>query len=172
MFIELLRNRRSIRKFKDQPVEQEKIDTLIEAVLRSPSSSGLTPWNFFVITANEKIAELARAKTHGSSFLAGAPLAIVVCADPEKSDVWIEDASIAALILHLEAEDLGLGSCWIQIRSRAHNDQTSAESYVIDTLGLNPNAAVEAIVAIGYRAEEKEGRAADSLLYDRVTYVR
>ncbi|MEJ2058617.1 MAG: NAD(P)H-dependent dehydrogenase/reductase, partial [Desulfofustis sp.] len=58
-----------------------------------------------------------------------------------------------------------------QIRSRAHNDQTSAESYVIDTLGLNPNAAVEAIVAIGYRAEEKEGRAADSLLYDRVTYV-
>ncbi|MEJ2057483.1 MAG: nitroreductase family protein, partial [Desulfofustis sp.] len=50
MFIELLRNRRSIRKFKDQPVEQEKIDTLIEAVLRSPSARGLTPWNFFVIT--------------------------------------------------------------------------------------------------------------------------
>ncbi len=171
MLIELLRNRRSIRKFKDQPVEQEKIDSLIEAVLRSPSSRGLTPWSFVVITNNEKIKELARSKTHGSSFLAGAPLAIAVCADPEKSDVWIEDASIASLILHLEAEDLGLGSCWIQIRSRPHNEQISAESYFIDTLGLNPATTVEAIVAIGYKDEKKEGRTTDSLLYDRVSYV-
>ncbi len=171
MFIELLRNRRSIRKFKDQPVEQKKIDTLIEAVLRSPSSRGLTPWNFVVVANDEKIKELSRAKSHGSSFLAGAPLAIAVCADPEKSDVWVEDTSIAALILHLEAADLGLGSCWIQVRNRAHNEQISAESYVIEALGLNPAVAVEAIIAIGYSDEEKEGRPADSLLFDRVSYV-
>lgn len=172
MLIELLRKRRSIRKFKDRPVEQEKIDTLVEAMLRSPSSRGLSPWSFVVVTNSENIKKLARSKTHGSSFLAGAPLAIAVCADPEKSDVWIEDASIASLILHLQAEDLGLGSCWIQIRKRAHNEQISAESYVIDVLELNPALSVEALIAIGYKDEQKTGRTAESLLYDRVSYDR
>lgn len=171
MLIELLRKRRSIRKFTEQAVDQEKIDTLIEAVLRSPSSRGLNPWHFVVVTDREKIKALAHSKTHGSSFLAGAPLAIVVCADPEKSDVWVEDTSIASLILHLQAEDLGLGSCWVQIRSRPHDEQVTAESYVIELLGLDPAHNVEAIIAIGYKGEEKDGRSGDSLLHDRVSYI-
>ena len=170
MLLDLLRNRRSIRKYTDQEIEEEKLELLIEAVLRSPSSRSLTPWEFVVVNDREVIARLARAKTHGSSFLAGAPLAIVVCADPAKSDVWIEDASIAALLLHLCAADLGLGSCWIQIRNRQHDDQTSSEIYVQQILGLKPDIAVEAIVAIGYSAEDKPGRAAETLLYERVSY--
>jgi len=172
MLIELLRNRRSIRKFTGRPVGQDKIDILTEAMLRSPSSRGLNPWHFTIVTRKEKITKLADAKAHGSSFLAGAPLAIVVCADPEKSDVWVEDTSIASLILHLQAEDLGLGSCWVQIRNRPHDEQTSAESYVIDLLGLDPAHNVEAIIAIGYKNEEKDGRSGDSLLHDRVSYIR
>ena len=171
MLIELLRRRRSIRKFKSTPVDQNRIDTIVEAVLRSPSSRGLAPWQFVVVTNPETIGKLARAKTHGSSFLAGAPLAVVICADPEKSDVWIEDASIASLIVHLQAADLGLGSCWIQIRNRSHDDRTTSEAYVLDTLGLPASLAVEAIVAIGYGAEEKEGRADDTLLFDRVSHL-
>lgn len=170
MLLDLLRSRRSIRKFKDREVEKEKLDILIEAVLRSPSSRGLNPWEFIVVTDKDTIRELARAKTHGSSFLAGAPLAIVVCADPAKSDVWIEDTSIASLILHLCAADLGLGSCWIQIRKRPHDEQTSSESHVARTLGLASDMAVEAMVAIGYGAEEKPGRNKDSLLYERISY--
>jgi len=171
MLIELLRKRRSIRKFSDQPIEQEKLDTLIEAMLRSPSSRGLNPWRFVVVTDNEKIAGLACSKAHGSSFLKGAPLAVVVCADPEISDVWIEDTSIASLILHLQAEDLGLGSCWVQIRNRPHDEQKSAETYVVELLGLEPDTKVEAIIAIGYKNEKKDGRPADSLLRERVSYI-
>lgn len=168
MFIDLLRKRRSIRQFTDQAIEQEKIDTLIEAVLRSPSSRGLSPWEFHVIRETSTIEKLSRAKVHGSKFLKNAPLAFVVCADPAKSDVWVEDTAIASLILHLTATDLGLGSCWIQIRKREHDESMSAGEYIRDLLGLQKELVVEAVVAIGYGAEEKGGHDATSLLYDRI----
>jgi nitroreductase len=171
MLIKLLRRRRSIRKFTDQPVEKDKLDILVEAMLRSPSSRGINPWQFVLVTNREIIRKLASAKAHGSSFMAGAPLAVVVCADPEKSDVWVEDGSIASLIVHLQAADLGLGSCWVQIRNRDHDGQTTAEDYVRDTLGLDQTLAVEAIIAIGYGDENKQGRTADSLLYERISYL-
>jgi nitroreductase len=171
MLIELLRRRRSIRKFTNQLVEQDKLDILVEAMLRSPSSRGINPWQFVIVTDRKIIRKLASAKAHGSSFMAAAPLAVVVCADPVKSDVWVEDASIASLIVHLQAADLGLGSCWVQIRNRDHDEQTTAEAYVRDTLGLDQSLTVEAIVAIGYDDENKQGRTADSLLYERVSYL-
>jgi nitroreductase len=171
MFLDLLRKRRSIRQFQQKPIEKEKVDQLVEAVLRAPSSRSLNPWSFVVVTDRRTIDALAKAKAHGSSFLKNAPLAIVVCADPGKCDVWVEDCSIATLIAHLAAADLGLGSCWIQIRLRDHDGEMSAEEYVRKQLGLQDNMVVEAIVAIGYPQEEKTGHSQTSLLYDRVKYV-
>lgn len=171
MFIDLLRKRRSIRQFQQKPVEREKVDLLVEAILRAPSSRSLNPWEFVVVTDPRVIGDLAKAKAHGSSFMKHAPLAIVVCADPGKCDVWVEDCSIAALIAHLAATDLGLGSCWIQIRLRDHDGRLSAEEYVREKLGLQDNMVVEAIVAIGYPREETPGHPQSSLLYDRVRHV-
>lgn len=170
MLIDLLRSRRSIRQFEKKSVEKNKIDTLVEAMLRSPSSRSLNPWEFIVVTETETIEKLSQAKAHGSKFIKNAPLAIVVCADPKKSDVWIEDTSITALILHLTATDLDLGSCWVQIRLRDHDDNTSSEQYVRKLLGLSEEMVVEAVVAIGYPAEEKPGHNLSTLLYDRVSY--
>ena len=170
MFIELLKKRRSIRQFQDKPVEQEKIDTLVEAMLRSPSSRSLNPWEFVIVTDSQLLDALAQSKPHGSSFVKNAPLAVVVCADPGKSDVWIEDCSIATLILHLEAADLGLGSCWVQIRMRKHSEGVSSENYIKQLLGLKDEMVVEAIVAIGYGKEEKDGHPDSSLLYERVSH--
>ena len=170
MFINLLQKRRSIRQFLPQKVEREKIDTLVEAALRSPSSRSLNPWDFIVVDDTEIISSLARAKPHGAAFLKNAPLAIVVCADPDKCDVWVEDCSIATMLLHLAAEDLGLGSCWVQIRLRPHNENQTASEYVANLLQLKNGMEVEAIVAIGYPAEEKPGHPKDSLLYERVSY--
>ena len=168
MFIELLRKRRSIRKFADRQVEQEKVDLLVEAMSRSPSSRSLNPWEFVVVEDREVIKDLARAKPHGATFMQGAPLAIAVCADPARCDVWVEDASIAALLLHLTATDLGLGSCWVQIRLREHDQSQMASAYVAEQLGLPAGMEVEAIIAIGYPAEEKPGHPATSLLTERV----
>lgn len=171
MLIELLKKRRSIRQFQDKPVEKEKIDTLVQAVLRSPSSRSFNPWEFVVVTDPQIIGGLAQAKPHGASFVKNAPMVFVVCADPAKSDVWVEDCSIAALIVHLAATDLGLGSCWVQIRLREHNDTISSEQYVKKLLGLRDEMVVEAIVAIGYGKEEKDGHPSSSLLHERVKYI-
>ncbi|MCF8070358.1 MAG: nitroreductase family protein [Desulfobacterales bacterium] len=170
MFINLLRNRRSVRNFQDKPVEKEMVDFLVEAMLRSPSSRDFKPWEFVVVSDREKIIQLSKAKTHGSTFLKNAPLAIVVCADPVKSDVWVEDCSIAATLLHLAASDMGLGSCWVQIRLRNHDEQQTSQAYVAELLGLKTGMAVEAIIAIGYPKEEKSGHPKSSLLYDKVSY--
>ncbi len=171
-FIDLLTKRRSIRKFTERPVEQEKIDRLVEAALRSPSSRGFNPWEFVVITEKASIRTLASAKPHGAAFLKNAPLAIAVCADTTKSDVWVEDTAIAALILHLAAADLGLGSCWIQLRLRPHNDQQSASDFAAAHLNLPENMTVEAIMAIGYPAEEKAPHPHESLAFSKVHYQR
>jgi nitroreductase len=170
MLIELLRTRRSVRQFQDKPVEKEKIDLLIESMLRSPSSRGLNPWEFVVVSDPKLLAGLARAKPHGASFIKNAPLAIVVCADPDRGDVWIEDCSIAAIIVHLAATDLGLGSCWVQMRLREFDDRTTSEQYVKKLLGLADTMVVEAIVPIGYGKEDKPGHSQSSLLYDKVSY--
>ena len=170
MFIDLLRARRSIRRFQEQPVEQEKRDILIEAMLRSPSSRGLNPWEFVVVTEKETLVRLSQAKPQGASFLKNAPLAIVVCADPEKSDVWVEDSSIASILLHLAATDLGLGSCWVQIRLRAHDAHQTAQDHVAEILGLRKGLVVEAIIAIGYPAEHLPGHPRLSLPDEKVSF--
>lgn len=166
--LNLLRERRSIRQFTGQPVEAEKIDTLIEAAVRAPTSRGLNPWEFIIVTEPKLLKQLGKAKEHGSAFLAGAPLAIVVAANPVRSDVWTEDCSIAAIVIQLVAEELGLGSCWTQIRLRPHDSEQSAEQFVKDLIGLPESHVVECIIGIGYPAEQKAGHTSKNLPFDHV----
>lgn len=172
MLLELLRKRRSIRRFAERSVEGDKIEMLLEAALRSPSSRSLNPWEFVVVTDKQTLAGLAQAKPHGASFVRHAPLAIVVCADPARCDVWVEDCSIAALLLHLAATDLGLGSCWVQIRLREHDADRTAQDHVAELIGLKAGMVVEAIIAIGYPAEELPGHPRASLMDEKVSFER
>ena len=166
--LELLRERRSIRQYKDQSVEKDKIKLLKEAVLRSPSSRGRNPWRFIFVDKSDLIEKLARSKQHGSQFLSDAPLAVVVCGDKNKTDVWIEDCSIASIILQLTAQSLDLGSCWIQIRNRMHNDKLSSEDYIKDLLDIPAKFRVESIIGIGYPNEEKEPISEEELQFEKL----
>ncbi len=130
MFLSLAQSRRSIRKYQDKPVESEKIDRLVEALLRAPTSMGKNSWEFVVVTDRSLLKKLSGAKPHGSAFLKNAALGIVVCGNPQIADIWIEDASIASIYIHLAAASLELGSCWIQIRERKHDDTQTAENYI------------------------------------------
>ncbi|BCA79991.1 nitroreductase family protein [Desulfuromonas sp. AOP6] len=168
MLLSLLQKRRSIRVFEDTAVEAETVTMLTEAVLRTYSSRGNDPWEFLWITRPELLQGLSRSKQHGSTFLAGAPLALVICADESKSDVWIEDCSIAATIVQLTAASLGLGSCWVQIRLRPHDEKISAEAFVRELLDIPENYRVEAIIGLGYPGEEKAGHSAESLKSERI----
>jgi len=154
--IELLRARRSIRRYTDRPIEPEKIEMLKEAVLRSPSSRNLDPWEFIFVDDRELLKRLALCKPHGARFLGHAALGIVIGADGEKSDVWIEDCSIASIVVQMVAQSIELGSCWIQIRKRMYDDQQTSEEYIRNLLNVPDHMKVESIIAIGYPAETRE----------------
>jgi nitroreductase len=168
--LDLLKSRRSIRKYQDKEVEKEKIDTILKCALLSPSSRALRPWEFIAVTDKELLQKLSQCKEHSSQFLAGAPMSIVVIADPRVCDVWIEDTSIASIIVQLSAQSLGLGSCWIQVRERFRSGNLKAEDYIKEILRIPVNYCVESIIAIGYPAEDKRPYNENDLLYDKIHY--
>lgn len=170
MFLELIQNRRSIRKYKTDTIEDEKIDLLVEALLRAPTSMGKKSRKFVVVTDTAALEMLSKAKPHGATHLKNAAIGIVVCADSQISDVWIEDASIASIFIHLAATSLNLGSCWIQIRERQHDDAQSAETYIADVLNLPGHIKVQSIIAIGYPDEHKSPHPKEALPYDSVSF--
>ncbi|MDK9718473.1 MAG: nitroreductase family protein [Trichlorobacter sp.] len=170
--IELIRKRRSVRSFTGQPLEKEQVALLVETLLRAPTSRNINPWEFVLVDDAELLSKLSTAKLHGSGFLKGAALAVVVCADETKSDVWVEDCSIAAILLQMAAQSLGLGSCWAQVRQRQHDTQITAEQFVQDLLGIPSQIRVEAIIGVGYPAEKRTPLAADQLQYAKVRHNR
>jgi nitroreductase len=170
--LDILRKRRSIRRYKDREIEAVIIEQLKEAALRSPSSRGINPWRFLFITDKARLEALSRAKESGSGFLKGARLGVVVCANDDESDVWIEDCSIASIILQLIGQSLGLGSCWIQIRKRMHSDRQSAEDYVKEILHLPESMRVESMIAFGYPDENKPPVPKEELDYEKIILSR
>ncbi|MFA8434188.1 MAG: nitroreductase family protein [Marinifilaceae bacterium] len=166
--LKLLQNRRSTRKFAEQSVEAEKTERIVKAGLWAPSSKSKYPWEFVVVDNKELLLQLTDCKPHGASFLKYAPMAIVILGDENASDVWVEDTSIAATLMQIQAEEEGLGSCWIQVRERQKDENTSAEDYVKEVLNVPAHLRVLAILAVGYKKEQKPGREEDHLKFNKV----
>ena len=166
--IELLRNRRSIRKYTDKNIEPERIELLKEAVLRAPSSRNFDPWEFVFVDDPELLKQLALCKPHGAKFLEHAALGIVVCADGQKSDVWIEDCSIASILVQMVAQSIDLGSCWIQVRNRTYDENTTSEDYIKGLLNLPGHMKVESIISLGYPAERREPVPKENLKFEKI----
>lgn len=168
--LDLLKNRRSIRKFTEEKVPEELVSILLKSVLTSPSGKNIQPWEIIYLDDNKKVSRLAKSKNQGAKFLEEAGQCLVILADESKTDVWIEDVSIASTIAHLSAHALGLGSCWIQIRGRYTEDGNSSEDFVRRELGIPSSIRVEAIIAFGYPAEEKKPKNEDNLKLEKVFY--
>ncbi len=166
--IDLLRNRRSIRKYTSRPVDPGDLEILKEAVLRSPSSKNIDPWEFIFVEDPEAIRDMAACKPHGATPLKTAPLAVVVCADETKNDVWIEDCSIASILLQLTAQSLNLGSCWIQIRNRLQSDSVSSERYIQRLLHIPENFRVLSIITIGHPEASRSGKPYEELQFEKI----
>ncbi len=167
-FSDLIKNRRSMRKFTEDELKQEQVVALMKAALMSPSSKRSNPWQFILVDDKETLKKLAYCKKMGASFLEGAAMAIVVMADPLASDVWIEDASIATLMIQLQAEDLGLGSCWIQVRERFTSDGVPSNEFVHDVLDIPLQLQVLSIVAIGHKGMERKPFDEEHLQWEKI----
>ena len=167
-FSELIKSRRSHRSFTEELLSGDDVKLLLRAGLMAPSSKGLHSYEFIVVEDKQMLAALSQCKAVGSDFLSGAPLAIVVLADPRISDVWIEDASVAAMNILLQAEDLGLGACWIQLRDRQDAEGQPTEEIVKSLLAIPDEMRAVCMIAVGHKGMERKPQNEDRLKWERV----
>ncbi|HBC30220.1 MAG TPA: NAD(P)H nitroreductase [Clostridiales bacterium] len=167
--LNLIMKRRSIRKFKDEKLTGEQIQELVNAGLLAPTSKNNKAVELIVVDDIDTILKLKDCRNMGTIGLQTAPCAIVVIGDSEKSDVWVEDASIAASYIQLRAEDIGLGSVWIQMRNRV-SESDSSENEIRKLLNIPEKYGVLCILAIGYKNENKEAYTENDVEESRVHF--
>ncbi|MBQ8673978.1 MAG: nitroreductase family protein [Bacteroides sp.] len=167
-FSDLIAKRRSMRKFTPENLTQDEVVALMKAALMAPTSKRSNAWQFILVDDKEKLKELSRCKEQASQFIADAALAVVVTADPLASDVWIEDAAIASIYLQLQAEDLGLGSCWVQVRERYAATGMSSDEYVHGVLDIPLQLQVLSIIAIGHKGMERKPFNEEHLQWEKI----
>ena len=167
-FHKLALSRRSIRRYTGQSINAEDVKLILEAGLLAPTSKSSRSWQFVCVEDPDMLTRLAECKPMGAAPVSRCKLAIVVAGNPELSDPWIEDASIAAAYMQLQAEDLGLGSCWIQVRGRFTADGIPSEEYVQELLGMPGELPVECILTFGYKDEIRREVDPSKLLWERV----
>lgn len=147
--LDIFANRRSVRKYAQGPLEDEALDKILKAGLLAPSGHARRPWEFILVHDKQMLERLSGCRSSGADMLKQAAAAIVVIADKQKQDVWIEDCSVALGYMHLAASALNLGSCWVQVRLRAAADGRNCEEFLREALGFPPNFKAEAILALG-----------------------
>ncbi len=147
---EIIKTRRSIRKYKKEMPDEKLIKKCIEAACYAPSSKNSQPWTFVLVKDRGKIEELSKTQPY-SKFLESAPFVVVALADEGKSNHWLEDCSCAIMLLSLEAHSLGLGTCWNAVY---HPEIKEREDYVRKVLNIDKKFRVIANIGIGYPDEE------------------
>ena len=166
--IEVMRRRRSIRKYTGEAVPEEILQKVLQAGLLAPTSRGKRPWEFYVVKEKETLEKLSRAKWHGSALIAGCDTAIVVFADSDLSDAWVEDSSIALAYMDLMASSQGLGSCWVQMHMRKDENGSDSEEIVRQIMDVEEPFRIVGILALGIPAEEKAPYNLEELKWEKV----
>lgn len=170
--LEILQNRHSVRSYTQEPIPEKTLTTVLQAGLLSPSSRSIRPWELIVVQDGDTLKKMADCRAGSARMLAGAKAAIVVIADETASDVWIEDCSIVMSNMHLMADSLGLGSCWIQGRLRKTAQGQSTELYLRELLNYPESCRLEAILSLGMPRNHAAGQELHSLPSDKIHWNR
>jgi nitroreductase len=159
--MEIITNRRSIRSYKPQEVEEEKLEYVLDAFRKAPSAKNLQPWKLIIVKDKRKKSDLTIA-CNNQLFIAEAPVIIVACAKEDEAygvmggymSSFSIDIAIALEHLILAATEQGLGTCWIG---------AFKEKLVKDLLDVPENVRVLALTPLGYPNEETPKRGRKSL---------
>ncbi|MDR2385823.1 MAG: nitroreductase family protein [Tannerella sp.] len=163
----LIINRRSTRKFKARKLSPDDVHNILQAGLLAPSSKNSKSYEFVAVDNRSVLKQLSECKDSGATFVAESVLSVVVMGNKTKSDCWIEDASIAAVFMQLEAEDLGVGTCWCQVRGRRAMEE-DAEQYVRELLNIPYHYGVLCIIGFGYKGQERNPNDLSKLAWEKV----
>lgn len=170
---DILIKRRSIRRYTQEQIPDDVLRQILNAGLLSPSSRGKQPWEFILVRDRNMLEHISKCRAGGhASMLQGAYCAVVVIADTESADAWIEDCSIAMLNMHLAADNLGVGSCWIQGRLRFADDKMTTESYLRQALHFPEKYQLEAILSLGMPATFPKPHDIEKLPFEKVHWEK
>jgi nitroreductase len=149
--IEAIMTRRSIRKYKKQPVPESLVTELLQAAMAAPTARNEQPWHFIVITDHKIIDEIPKFHVY-SKMLPEAPVVIAVCGDttPLSDTYWIQDCSAAIQNVLIAANAKGLGAVWLGI----YPDEVRYPK-VQKLLGMPEKVIPVGLVSIGYPDEVK-----------------
>ncbi len=168
-FEQLVAKRRSQRRFLHAEIDPEQVQMMLRAALLSPTSRNGQSWQFVVVDDRTDLLKLSDVKESGAAFIKDAALAVVVMGNPILNDCWVEDGSIAAISMQYQAEDLGLASCWVQIRGRRLSDGTTSAEVVRGILDIPDELDVLCIVAVGKPLVPLPPHDEDSLKWENVS---
>lgn len=167
--LEVMLKRRSVRKYKNEKISEKDLMKILQAGLTSASSKALRPWELIVVEDKENLKYLSQCRSGNSSkMLETATAAIIVIGDAIKADMWVEDCSVVMSNMHLMASSLGIGSCWIQGRTRMINDDLSTEEYIRNKFNFPENFKLEAILSLGVPDTDIKGYDLEKLPMEKI----
>ena len=166
----LLRSRRSIRRYTQEPLRDEDLRTILQAGLLYASGRNLHPLELHVVRDKDMLRKMAEARFNGTVALRNAEAAIVVLGDEEQSDLYVEDACVSMANMMLMAKARDVGACWIQGRNRWNSAGVPMEDTLRSMFGWRDSLHLVATLALGYPGEEPAPYEMDSLDYSRIIF--
>ena len=164
-------HRRSVRQYTDEPIAEETLKKILYAGLAAASSKNRRPWEFIVVREREMLDKLCSCRPGAANLLGNCNAAIVVAADSTLVDVWVEDCASAMTQMHLMADALGVGSCWLQVRLRNTPDGARATQDVVrELLGIPEHISVMSILTLGMPASHPGARSMADLPLEKIHY--
>ncbi|MBQ3484134.1 MAG: nitroreductase family protein [Clostridia bacterium] len=160
--------RRSVRQYTDEPIPEEKLKAILYAGLAAASSKNRRPWEFVLVQDRAMLDRLCGCRPGAGNLLGKCTAAVVICADAEAVDVWVEDCASAMTQMHLAADALGVGSCWLQVRLRKAEDGRDTADVVRQALGIPAKYGVMAILTLGMPASHPAPHTVDELLLEKI----
>jgi nitroreductase len=145
--LEVIKKRRSIRRFLDKEIEKEKIEEILRAAMTAPSAHNGRPWRFWLVKEKEIKEKLSQIQPW-ADFVAKAPVILVIGADEGRQ--WIEDCSILASLVYLEATNQGLGTCWVQVREMKTEEGKKSEEEVKKIINAPEEIRILCLLPLGY----------------------
>ncbi len=147
-----IQQRREITQFKKEPIPQELLDQLVQALYLAPAGNNLPSREFVLVTERAMLDQLS-ATTPYMKWLLHAGAGVAIVGNESLSKYWLQDASIAGAFLWLTATSLGLGAAWGAVyHSEDTEESRRRESYVRSLLGVPDSLRVVAVIGLGYPA--------------------
>ena len=166
--LQTILNRRSVRQYTDEAIPEEKLNAILYAGLAAASSKNRRPWEFVLVQDRAMLDKLCDCRPGAGNLLGKCQAAIVVCADAEAVDAWVEDCASAITQMHLTADALGVGSCWLQVRLRQAADGRDTADVVRELLGIPAKYGVMAMLTLGMPQSHPAPHTVDELLLEKI----